>query len=196
MKLTEKVKYIFGGICAALTAIVCTAIFVYPVAISQLVGLAVQANATATSWNNVKDAGIQTDGVNSGVLSAGLFSYNGNTWDRWKGQTAVAQRGIITNSLTTGSANTTNTVTLTGAANTNIHIYKVWATCSPDGGATFIIQDNGVTIWNAVAGTAPIRTEETFPVGLTISSGSNAVVQLSACGTGNTGSVFVQSDRY
>jgi hypothetical protein len=88
MKLTEKVKYIFGGICTALIVIVCTAIFVYPVAISQLVGLSVSANAAGTSWNSVRDGGTQTDGVTQGMLSTALSLFNGSTYDRARGDTA------------------------------------------------------------------------------------------------------------
>jgi hypothetical protein len=108
--MRNKVLGSIGALLAGIVIIFGSTFVVYP-AISQLVGLAVVGNASGTLWNNVKDAGIQTDAATSGLLSIGLMGYNGTTWDRLRSTTANGLQigGTVTPS--DGFANPSTAVT-------------------------------------------------------------------------------------
>jgi hypothetical protein len=106
------------------------------------------------------------------------------------------QSFTLQNSSTTGAANTAVVVTFGAAANIRHHIYKVSAFCAAAGTANIIITDGGTTKYQTVAaGVTTVAFTETWPVGLTFATNSAAVVTLSACGAGNTGTLTVQSDQ-
>lgn len=109
--------------------------------------------------------------------------------------TTPVQSQTLQNSSTTGAADTPVVVTLAAVAAVRHHLYSVAAYCSA-GTASLTITDGGVTKWNppaAAVGTTLFSA--TWPVALTFATNSAAVVTLSTCGAGNTGTLIVQSDR-
>jgi len=124
--------------------------------------------------------------------------FNGSTWDRWRGQVSPVQGPTLLNSETTSSADTVLTKTLTGVANTRIHIYSLKVTCQ-NSSTSLSIADGGTTIFSVNAGGVPALPrafEEVWSTGLTISTGSNAVITVGACGTGNVSALDIQADQY
>ena len=102
----------------------------------------------------------------------------------------------LSNSSTTGGANTAVTVTVTGVAATRAHLFAASAYCSA-GSATLTIQDGATTIWASPAGLiGTVLTSVTWPVGLSAATAANLVVTLGACGVGNTGTLNVQAARF
>jgi hypothetical protein len=116
------------------------------------------------------------------------------------GSTCVAvspqQAGTLNNSSTASSTNAAVTVTISAAAATKVHIYQVSAWCSA-GTSNLVIKDGSTTIWQTPA-TAIGTTLSTFSfaVPITISTNSNGVITLAACGASNTGTLNVQADQY
>ena len=132
-----------------------------------------------------------------GVWSLGGI-FNGTTWDRWRGQVAPSQGVTVLNSETVSAADTANVVTLTGVANTRIHIYRVKANCAA-GTSVMSITDHAVTKFSTNAGSipqVPRSFDEVWPVGLTISTGSNAVVTVATCGAGNVSAIQLEADQF
>lgn len=73
-------------------------------AISSIAGLAVAQSST--KWNNLKDAGTLTgDAQSSGIISSGLLSFNGSTWDRLRGDST---NGLNVQVKPSGTDNGTN----------------------------------------------------------------------------------------
>ena len=130
-----------------------------------------------------------------GVWSLGGI-FNGSTWDRWRGQTSQVQGGTLLNAAVTGTADTTLNITLTGVANTHIHLYKITIRCTPAGSATYSITDNATSLGGRFVPSSPLQADETWPTGLTISTGSNAIIQVLTCGAGNTANVLYQADQF
>lgn len=144
-----------------------------------------------------------TDAFSNPTNALNVFSlggiFNGTTWDRWRGQTSPIQGVTLLNSETTSAADTTLTKTLTGVAGTRIHIYKLKSNCSA-GASSLSITDNAVGIYSTLAGNTipqvPRSYDETWPTGLTISTGSNAVVSILTCGAGNTSTLTLEADQF
>ena len=124
--------------------------------------------------------------------------FNGSTWDRWRGQVAPVQGPTLFNSRTTGGADAANTITITGVAATRVHIYSVRAFCSPSGNASLQITDGATLLVNDSLGVSPtpIKLEETWPVGLTMTTGASGIVTVTTCGAGNTSTVEIQADQF
>lgn len=126
--------------------------------------------------------------------------FNGTTWDRWRGELAPAERGTLLNSVTNSAANTLLTITLTGAANQRVHLYKISrVSCFPNGTTEININDNVTAIWtshNPGVPTIPLSLEESWNPALTASTGNNMVINIPACGTGNSSTITIQADRY
>lgn len=132
----------------------------------------------------------------TGWSLSGIF--NGTTWDRWRGQVAPVQGPTLFNSRTVGSADTANTVTITGVAATRVHIYSVRAFCSPSGNASLQITDGATLLINdslAVSPT-PIKLEEVFPVGLSMTTAASGIITVTTCGAGNNSVLEIQADQF
>ena len=125
---------------------------------------------------------------------------DGTTWDQWRGNVSPTQAGTLLNSVTNSAANTLLTITLTGAAGQRVHLYKISrVSCFPNGTSEINILDNVTTIWtshNPGVPTIPLSLEEAWVPGLTASTGNNMVINIPACGTGNSSTITVQADRY
>lgn len=76
-------KNVIGAIVAAVALTVGSVMVVHP-AVSELAGLAVAQ--TSTLWNNVRDAAVG-DNIANGLLAISLYTYNGSTFDRIRGDT-------------------------------------------------------------------------------------------------------------
>lgn len=201
-----------GALCAATVLIVGGMQLSYP-AITSMVGLAVAQ--TATQWNNVIDAA-KGDGQQSGILGTSLYLFNGTTFDRVRGDITngidvdvtrlPASVGVqpvqgmaLLNSETTSAIDTILTKTLTGVAGTRIHLYSIQASCNL-GSASLSIADGGTVIYSTQGGnTVPQLArlfEEIWPAGLTFTTGANAVITVSQCGTGGSSILTVQADQF
>lgn len=108
----------------------------------------------------------------------------------------TGQGSVISNSQTTGAANTAVVVTLAAVGQTSWRIQSVDAWCSA-GTSSITITDGGTQIWSTVAAevtTAHLRY--TWPVSLTGQRSNAVVITLATCGVGNTGTLAVQADRF
>lgn len=144
------------------------------------------------------------DGFANPTTFLGTFSlpgiFNGTTWDRWRGQVAPVSLGTTLNSVNNSAANTVLTITLTGAAGQQVHIYEIAEIgCQVDGTSSFVIND-GVTLrYASVAGqvpTIPMTYTKTFQPALTGAVGASMTIVIQACGTGNTSTAQVYADRF
>lgn len=105
------------------------------------------------------------------------------------------QGGTITNSTTTSATDTAVVVTITGVANQNVHLYSIDVICSA--GTSMVTVDDGVTeIYSKPVKASPNQEPRRWIPPLTMDDGSDAVVTLATCGSGNTGTLIVQADRW
>jgi len=125
---------------------------------------------------------------------AGIF--NGTTWDRWRGQVAPVQIGTLLNSQNSSAANTALTLTLTGVAGRRIHLYQISAGCTGGASTTFTVADGATVIDSGTVPANNMLVSQTWPVGLTASTGANMVLVVNACGAGNVGLLNVQADQF
>lgn len=210
--MNSKLKNMIGAISVALVLVLGTVVIVRPVAISELIGLAVAQ--TATSWNSVRD-GAAGDGLTNGILATTLYVFNGSTFDRVRGDTTngidvdvtrisgniptqPSQGSTILNSRTVSALNGSATLTLTGVASTKIHLYKLKVYCNPVGVATMTITDGATLLYNYANGVPalPLYLVETWPVGLTAATGSNLVIVVSACETNSVAVIEAEADQF
>jgi len=145
-------------------------------------------------------AGTPTDAYANPTNALNTFSlggiFNGSTWDRWRGQATPVQGATLLNATVTGSADSTNTITLTGVAGTRIHLYKLVARCSPAGTTSLSISDNAVITYAVfVPGTNQQLMEQWNP-GMTISTGNNLVISALTCGAGNSSIIAYNADQF
>ncbi len=113
----------------------------------------------------------------------------------WTG--ASAQGRTLLNNSVVGSSNVAVTVTLLGAANTRVHVYRVGAFCSA-GVSSLTISDGAVVIYRSPINGVGLSEYivDIGSVGLTGTLGNNVVVTLNSCGIGNVGTVNVVADRF
>lgn len=203
---------VVGAIVAGFVIMLVSIKGVYP-AISELSGLAVAQSAT--KWNNVRDASVG-DNLTDGIFASGLMLFDGTNFDRARGTVANGLavdvtriqgnigvqpiEGITTfNAQSVSAANTAISITISGAASTRIHLYKISrATCSPTGIASLLITDGATAIWSSNIGVPsfPYALNEEWPVGLTGTTNTNMLIQVGACGAGNVSVVEYQADRF
>ena len=113
---------------------------------------------------------------------------------------ADTQAYPILNKFQASSANTSQTITLTGIPGTSIHIYSIYVV--PTGAAatcTVTITDNAVTVFtgNSLVATAVGTTVSTqFRPAWTISQGKTATIVVSACGASSVSNLTVQADAF
>lgn len=125
--------------------------------------------------------------------------FNGTTWDRWRGQVSSVQSGTLLNGQTVSAVNTPLTVVLTGVASTQVHLYRISrATCTPAGVATLQVNDGASVIWGNNIGVPafPGAVSETWPTGLTGTTGASISIVIGSCGAGNQAVIEVQADRF
>jgi hypothetical protein len=136
-----------------------------------------------------------------GVPANGLMAFgNDSLWHRvrtnttgdiYTGSTPI-QSGI-TNSQTTGAANTAVAVTLTASATQQSFIHSISARCSA-GTATLTVTDGTSTVWSTSTGAVTTTNfEKYWNTALSSTANADPVITLSACGAGNTGTLIVQA---
>lgn len=101
------------------------------------------------------------------------------------------------NRQVTSAANTAVTITIDGAAHQRVHLSGITARCSA-GSAQLTVTDGGALIWSsdsAFVGTST-RSVAWTPKPLATAMGNALAVTLGTCGSGNTGTLAVQAERF
>lgn len=107
----------------------------------------------------------------------------------------LIQPPSTSNTESTSATNTQVVDTIAGSAGNRVSVYSVSARCSA-GTASLTIKDGATQIWStgaAEVGTTTFRFQ--WSPGLATVTGNAAVITLSACGAGNTGTLDVQSSQ-
>lgn len=206
-------KKAIGWLCIATVLGLGVTMIAYPASITQLAGLAVAQGTT--QWNSLKDIA-NGDTQTNGVALVSPCLWNGTSCDRQRGTIAGGQNVSVTNTgvnpasfteaqgvtlqniTQTSGANTAQTVTLTGSAGTRINIDAIDAFVSAAGACTLTIVDNATTIYTHPIGTftaAAPNNPNLGAAGISISTGSNATVNVSACGGVITSTLNVIASR-
>jgi hypothetical protein len=112
---------------------------------------------------------------------------------------ANVQNGTILNQSATSGAATANVITLTGTANTRIHLYGFSASCSA-GSATVAFTDGGTTVFSLPGAPVPATTSvfsyaPSVPYTST-GTNQNLVITIGSCGGGNTSTLNVLADQW
>lgn len=134
------------------------------------------------------------DGEGAGGVYQGNSQAGGadNPW-----QVVPIQRDTLTNSQTTGAANTAVTVTIAAATDQRAHLYKVAARCSAGTSSLTVQYPSGTTRWSTEAAeVTTVNFTERWNPGLTTTANTAMVITLATCGVGNTGTLMVQADRF
>lgn len=185
----------------------------FPASITQLAGLAVAQ--TSTQWNNLKDMAVG-DTQTSGVVLVSPCLWNGTSCDRQRGSIAggatvslgnltgapavvtTVQGSTLQNATQTSAANTAQTITLSGAASQRVTINFVEVFASAAAVCTLTIVDNATTVLSHPLTTqtsaAPLQIQLGGD-GLSISTASNATVNVGACGAAVTSTLNVVASR-
>lgn len=108
-----------------------------------------------------------------------------------------AQGPTLNNAQTTSATNTAQTITLTGVSNRRWTLRQLFGACSAGTSTAITVQDGATTILTLPALSATISALIPSPpaTGITISAGSNLVVNVPTCGVGNTSTVTIIADR-
>jgi hypothetical protein len=206
-------KKVLGWFCIATVLGLGVTMLAFPASITQLAGLAVAQSST--QWNSLKDMA-QGDGQQNGVMLASPCLWNGTTCDRQRGTisggatVSLANLSInppsftsvegatLQNSTQTSAANTAQTITLTGSAGTRVTIDFVEAFLSAAGVCTLTIVDNATTVYSHPLTSQVATSQLQVPLGndgLSISTGSNATVNVGACNAAITSTLNVVASR-
>ena len=206
-------KKALGWLCIATVLGLGVTMLAFPAAVTQIAGLAVAQSST--QWNQVKDMA-QGDGHASGVALVSPCLWNGVTCDRQRGSitggatvslantagapaiSTTVQGTTLLNSTLTSAANTSHTITLTGAASQRVTIDYVEVYASAAAVCTITIVDNVTTVYSHLITTQTSAAPLLIQLGndgLSISTGSTATVNVGACGIGVTSTLNVVASR-
>jgi hypothetical protein len=143
---------------------------------------------------------VANQGTSAGVTGPWSFYVSDGAVSRGIGVnsllTSPVQGATLLNSQSVSAANTAITITLTGAANTRVHLYAMAGFCSAED-ALIQVMDGAAVLWTSPDGTVgTLPYTVTWPVGLTGTTAGNMTVTLGSCGPGNVGTLSVQADRF
>jgi hypothetical protein len=142
-----------------------------------------RANASAPSWTEGNQVPCSTD------LAGGMRIAGG-------GSSSSVQGATLFNAQASSGSNTALVVTIAAAASTRAHLYKLQVLCVGGGTTSATVTDGATVISSMSAPQNGMVNTETWPVGLTGTTNTNMVLTLNACGTGGTGVMTYQADRF